>query len=84
VQGQAPQVIAMIEAARKAGQDVTADQYPWLASGSSLEASLLPGWSVDGGPKKMLERFADAATMARIRPKWTKTCAAGAGRARCC
>jgi N-acyl-D-aspartate/D-glutamate deacylase len=72
VQGQAPQVIAMIEAARKAGQDVTADQYPWLASGSSLEASLLPGWSVDGGPKKMLERFADAATMARIRAEMDK------------
>jgi N-acyl-D-aspartate/D-glutamate deacylase len=72
VQGQAPQIIAMIEAARKAGQDVTADQYPWLASGSSLEASLLPGWSVDGGPKKMLERFADAPTMARIRTEMEK------------
>lgn len=67
VQGQAPQIIATINAARAAGQDVTADQYPWLASGSSLEASLLPGWAVDGGPKKMLERFADAPTMDRIR-----------------
>lgn len=67
VQGQAPQIIAMIEAARAKGQDVTADQYPWLASGSSLEASLLPGWSVDGGAQAMLGRFADAPTMARIR-----------------
>jgi N-acyl-D-amino-acid deacylase len=67
VQGQAPAVIAEIEAARAAGQDVTADQYPWLASGSSLDASLLPGWAVDGGGPALLKRLDDPATLARIR-----------------
>jgi N-acyl-D-aspartate/D-glutamate deacylase len=67
VQGQAPAVIAEIEAARKSGLDVTADQYPWLASGTSVDASLLPGWSVDGGAKAYLARIADAPTLARIR-----------------
>ena len=67
VQGQAPAVIAEIDAARKAGQDVTADQYPWLASGSSLDASLLPGWAVDGGGEALVKRLDDPATLARIR-----------------
>lgn len=67
VQGQAPAVIAEIDAARKAGQDVTADQYPWLASGSSLDASLLPRWAVDGGGDALLKRLDDATTLARIR-----------------
>lgn len=67
VQGEAPQVIAAIDKARAQGQDVTADQYPWLASGSSLDASLLPGWSVDGGAKALLARLDDPATLARIK-----------------
>lgn len=67
VQGMAPQLIATIVAARKAGQEVTADQYPWLASGSSVDAALLPGWAVDGGYAKMIARFDDPATLAKIK-----------------
>ncbi|WP_347304519.1 amidohydrolase family protein [Croceibacterium sp. TMG7-5b_MA50] len=67
VQGQAGEVIARIDAARAAGQDVTADQYPWLASGSSLDAALLPRWAVDGGNAALLDRLADPATAQRIR-----------------
>jgi N-acyl-D-aspartate/D-glutamate deacylase len=67
VQGQAAAVIAQIDAARAQGQDVTADQYPWLASGSSVDASLLPGWAVDGGSKALLARLDDTPTAARIR-----------------
>ena len=67
LQGQAPQLIATIEAARRAGQDVTADQYPWLASGTSVDASLVPGWALDGGYARMIARFDDAATLPRIK-----------------
>jgi N-acyl-D-amino-acid deacylase len=67
VQGQAPQVIAAIDAARAAGQDVTADQYPWNASGSNLESSLLPRWSVDGGRAALLVRLDSAAQREKIR-----------------
>lgn len=67
VHGQAGAVIAAIEAARRAGIEVTADQYPWLASGSSLDASLLPRWAVDGGSAALLARLDDPATLARIR-----------------
>ena len=67
VQGQAPQVIAAIDAARKAGQDVTADQYPWSASGSNLESSLLPRWAVDGGRSALLKRLDNASQREKIR-----------------
>jgi N-acyl-D-aspartate/D-glutamate deacylase len=67
VHGQAGAVIAAIDAARGAGMDVTADQYPWLASGSNLDASLLPRWAVDGGGPALLKRLDDPATLARIR-----------------
>ncbi|WP_406698062.1 N-acyl-D-amino-acid deacylase family protein [Sphingomonas qomolangmaensis] len=69
VHGQAPQLIAEIEAARAAGIDVTADQYPWDASGSSVDASLVPRWAVDGGYRAMIARFDQPATIARIKPE---------------
>ena len=41
LQGQTPEVIRLIDAARATGQKVTADQYPWLASSTSLDAALV-------------------------------------------
>lgn len=67
LQGQAPAVIKLIEAARAKGQAVTADQYPWLASGTSIDAALLPRWAVDGGDAALLKRLDDPASLARIR-----------------
>ncbi len=67
VQGQAPAIIARVEAARRAGQRVTADQYPWSASGTSLAASLVPRWAHDGGRTALLARFDDAALSKRLR-----------------
>ncbi|MDQ0252039.1 N-acyl-D-aspartate/D-glutamate deacylase [Sphingomonas kyeonggiensis] len=59
VQGQAPKIIAMVEAARARGEKVTANQYPWSASGTSLVASLVPLWAQDGGRPALLKRFDD-------------------------
>lgn len=67
VQGQAGAIIAKVEAARRAGQKVTADQYPWSASGTSLVASLMPLWAQDGGRPALLKRFADPALDRRLR-----------------
>lgn len=69
VHGQAPAIIAQIEAAQRAGQIVHADQYPWSASGTGLSAALLPRWAQDGGRAAMLKRFDDSAAMARMRPE---------------
>ncbi|MBL43693.1 MAG: amidohydrolase [Sphingomonadaceae bacterium] len=59
-------IIEAINRARAAGQDVTADQYPWEASGTSLQAALLPRWSQDGGREALLERLEDPAQRGRI------------------
>lgn len=67
VHGKAPALIATIEKARAEGLQVTADQYPWEASGSGLEASLLPRWAVDGGRAPMLKRLDDPAALEKIK-----------------
>lgn len=66
VWGQAPAIIAKVRAARASGLVVTADQYPWDASGTSLVASLVPRWAQDGGRAAMLARFDDPALAARL------------------
>ena len=67
VHGQAPAIVARVEAARRSGQRVTADQYPWSASGTSLAAALVPGWAQDGGRDALLARFDDPALSSRLR-----------------
>src|ERR1700758_605708 len=53
-------------AARDAGQDVTANMYPYIAGGTAL-ASSLPPWVADGGMEKLLQRLHDPATRAKIK-----------------
>ena len=67
VQGQAPDIIARIDAARRDGVDVTASQYPWDASGTSLVASLIPLWAQDGGRPALLQRFDDPSLAEKLR-----------------
>ncbi len=54
VQGMAPKVIAHIAAAQKSGITITADQYPWEASSTSLAAALVPRRAQDGGAPAMV------------------------------
>lgn len=72
VQGKAGEVIARIAAARAAGVDITASQYPWDASGTSMVASLVPLWAQDGGRKALLARFDDPKLAARIHFEMTE------------
>lgn len=66
VHGQAPAIAARIEAARGAGLEVTANQYPFAASGTSLVAALVPLWAQDGGRAALLARLDDPVQRARI------------------
>jgi N-acyl-D-aspartate/D-glutamate deacylase len=66
VWGRSDSAIAIIEAAREAGERVTANQYPYTASGSAVGASLLPRWAEVGGRDSLRARVADAATKARL------------------
>jgi dihydroorotase/N-acyl-D-amino-acid deacylase len=59
-----PLAIARIESARAAGQDVTADMYPYVAGGTGLTACL-PPWTAEGG--KLYDHLADTQARRRIR-----------------
>jgi len=66
VWGRSDSAIAIIEAARNAGDKVSANQYPYTASGSSVGASLLPRWAEVGGRDSLRARVANPATKARL------------------
>ena len=66
VWGQSDTVIALMKAARAHGVDVTASQYPYDASGTSIGASLLPRWAEVGGRDSLRGRIADARTRTRL------------------
>ncbi len=59
------QVLARIDAARAAGVAVTADQYPYAASSTTL-VTMLPDWAVAGGESAIRERLAAPATRRRV------------------
>lgn len=64
--GRMKEVVALVEAAHARGVKLTADIYPYIASSTSLTATL-PQWVMDGGSAKMVERLADRRTRARVR-----------------
>jgi dihydroorotase/N-acyl-D-amino-acid deacylase len=64
----AAQVVAKIDSARAAGQDVAADQYPYVAGQNNL-SSCIPPWAHADG--KLLDRLHDPATRARIKGEMT-------------
>ena len=65
VWGQSKDVIALIDDAHKAGVKVTASQYPYTASGTSVTASLVPRWAEAGGDGALLKNLNDS----RLRPR---------------
>jgi len=66
VWGKSTAAIEMIRAARAAGIEVTASQYPYSASGTSIVAALIPRWAEEGGRRQMLERIDDPAIRPRL------------------
>lgn len=58
---------AMIEQARNDGMRLTADQYPYIASSTSLEATIFPAWSRSGGVPKLVQRLNDPESGPKIR-----------------
>jgi N-acyl-D-amino-acid deacylase len=57
--------LAMIDAARKEGLDVTLDMYPYTAS-STGSSVLFPQWSLAGGREAFAKRAKDPATRAKL------------------
>jgi N-acyl-D-aspartate/D-glutamate deacylase len=65
----AKQVVAKIDSARAAGQDVAADQYPYVAGQNNL-SSCIPAWAHADG--KLLDRLRDKITRDRIKTEMMK------------
>lgn len=64
--GKVNDVFARVAAARRAGQDVMFDRYPYIAYQTGL-TNLFPVWSRDGGVRELLTRAANVESGERIR-----------------
>src|SRR3954471_1418056 len=60
------QAVALIDSARAAGIDISADQYPYIASATGL-AAMLNTWVQEGGSDSMVVRLRDPAVRARLK-----------------
>jgi N-acyl-D-amino-acid deacylase len=70
--GRAPELLAMIDAARADGVDVTMDTYPYLAGATYLHA-FLPGWMHAGGSGETLARLRREELRERLREEMEET-----------
>lgn len=61
-----PRLIELVEEARTEGIQVTADQYPYRASGTGLGA-WIPKWANEGGNEELVKRLNDPDTTERIK-----------------
>ncbi len=57
----------LIEQAQKRGEKITADQYPYTASSTSLEATIVPTWARSGGTKEFIQRLDGEETGKKLR-----------------
>lgn len=64
--GSMPKIVTMIQSARDAGQDVSANMYPYIAGATAL-ASSLPPWVAEGGTEKLQQRLHDPASREKIK-----------------
>lgn len=64
--GSSDEIIKIIEDARSRGINITANQYPYEASSTSLRAMLIPRWAESGGSKEMVRRFENPDTLKKI------------------
>jgi N-acyl-D-amino-acid deacylase len=64
--GKSGDIVALIEKARKDGQVVTADQYPYVASSTSLRATLVPARFREGSQQDFLLRLNDREQLQKL------------------
>ena len=64
--GKVKESLALLERTREAGLDVTADQYPYIAGSTTLQA-VLPTWAQEGGVDDVVSRLSDGQTRERVK-----------------
>ena len=57
---------SLIEEARREGLDVTADQYPYCASSTTMDSNI-PQWAFEGGMDALFDRLRNPETRAKLR-----------------
>ena len=63
---QSDSIIKLIESARQEGIEVTANQYPYNASATSLKAAVVPRWAESGGEDSLFIRYKSPQLKQRI------------------
>ena len=66
-----PKINELVLSARARGIEVNADQYPYTAGGTGLEACI-PAWAAEGGPEERNKRLKDPQTRKRIKTEMKK------------
>ena len=67
VWGQSEQAIDLINRARKNGIMITADQYPWQASGTFLHNAVVPAWVMADSRQAFVERLDNETLLPKIK-----------------
>lgn len=69
--GRSVHTLAQVEKARQEGIDVTIDQYPYVASSTSL-STVLPTWALSGGEDSLTFRLDDPDTRKKIKAEMVR------------
>jgi N-acyl-D-aspartate/D-glutamate deacylase len=64
--GRMPQVIALIEQARRSGVNVQANVYPYTRGNNDL-VSIIPPWAHEGGTPRLIDRLKDPSLRDRLK-----------------
>ena len=72
VWGQSKQAIEKITQAQKKGTSISADQYPWLASGTKLRSAVMPKWVMADSTEAFHQRLNQPGLAARLTEEITE------------
>jgi N-acyl-D-amino-acid deacylase len=72
VWGQSKSVIEKIEQAQASGLSISADQYPWLASGTKLHSAVIPKWVMADSKEAFFKRLNDPKLTEKLRSEITE------------
>lgn len=67
VWGKSKTIIEMVEAAQAEGLSISADQYPWRASGTRISNALIPRWVKAGGEEAYMARLTNPDLLDQIK-----------------
>lgn len=72
VWGKSKAIVDMVEQAQREGQTVTADQYPWRASGVRIHKATVPSWALAGSEEEIQARFKDETLLPKLKAEMTE------------